>query len=239
MPSHSSHLLQPLDIGCFGPLKKAYGDQIQGMMKCYIHYISKLEFLPAFKAAFSKAITRKNAQAGFRGAGLIPFNPAEVLAKLDIRVISPSPPPVEAATWQSKTPSNAAELSLQSELLRTQIQRHQDSSPSSIIDSLNRLVKGAQSVANMATLVRAQVADLQEANRVLAARKKRSKKRIQRKGVLTQGEGVNLIHQAQINSQIEQDIQQVRPQNGGGVRRKYTCSGCGEQGHRINQCSRR
>jgi hypothetical protein len=112
MPSHSSHLLQPLDIGCFGPLKKAYGDQIQGMMKCYIHHISKLEFLPAFKAAFSKAITRENAQAGFRGAGLIPFNPAEVLAKLDIRVISPLPPPVEAATWQSKTPSNAAELSI-------------------------------------------------------------------------------------------------------------------------------
>ena len=25
MPAHSSHLLQPLDVGCFGPLKQAYG----------------------------------------------------------------------------------------------------------------------------------------------------------------------------------------------------------------------
>ncbi|KAL2885150.1 hypothetical protein HOO65_080100 [Ceratocystis lukuohia] len=25
MPAHSLHLLQPLDVGCFGPLKKAYG----------------------------------------------------------------------------------------------------------------------------------------------------------------------------------------------------------------------
>jgi hypothetical protein len=25
MPPHSSHLLQPLDVGCFGPLKQAYG----------------------------------------------------------------------------------------------------------------------------------------------------------------------------------------------------------------------
>jgi hypothetical protein len=24
MPAHSSHLLQPLDVGCFGPLKRAY-----------------------------------------------------------------------------------------------------------------------------------------------------------------------------------------------------------------------
>lgn len=26
MPLHSSHLLQPLDVGCFSPLKRAYGD---------------------------------------------------------------------------------------------------------------------------------------------------------------------------------------------------------------------
>jgi hypothetical protein len=25
MPPHSLHLLQPLDVGCFAPLKKAYG----------------------------------------------------------------------------------------------------------------------------------------------------------------------------------------------------------------------
>ncbi|BCS24404.1 uncharacterized protein APUU_40848A [Aspergillus puulaauensis] len=29
MPSHSSHLLQPLDVGCFGPLKRAYGGLIE------------------------------------------------------------------------------------------------------------------------------------------------------------------------------------------------------------------
>jgi hypothetical protein len=28
MPPHSSHLLQPLDVGCFSPLKRAYGDEI-------------------------------------------------------------------------------------------------------------------------------------------------------------------------------------------------------------------
>lgn len=28
MPPHSSHLLQPLDVGCFSPLKRAYGNEI-------------------------------------------------------------------------------------------------------------------------------------------------------------------------------------------------------------------
>jgi hypothetical protein len=29
MPPHSSHLLQPLDVGCFAPLKLAYGRQAE------------------------------------------------------------------------------------------------------------------------------------------------------------------------------------------------------------------
>jgi hypothetical protein len=33
MPAHSSHILQPLDVGCFGPLKQAYGRQIEKKMR--------------------------------------------------------------------------------------------------------------------------------------------------------------------------------------------------------------
>src|SRR5258708_32250175 len=32
MPAHASHLLQPLDVGWFGPVKSAYGKQIEGMI---------------------------------------------------------------------------------------------------------------------------------------------------------------------------------------------------------------
>lgn len=239
MPPHSSHLLQPLDVGCFGPLKRAYGDQVQQMMKSHIHHVTKVEFLPAFKRAFYQAMTSSNVQAGFRGTGLKPFNPDSVLLKLDIRLKTPTPPPIDIAGWQSQTPSNALELSLQSDLIRARIQRHQDSSPTSIIESLNRLEKGAQSFANYATLVKAQVADLEAANRALSARKKRLKRRIQRQGTLTQSDGLNLIHQDQANRQIEQDIYQDRGQSGSSSRTPYTCSGCGEQGHRINQCFKR
>jgi hypothetical protein len=173
MPPYSSPLLQLLDVGCFGPLKKAYGDQIQQMMKCFIHHITKLEFVPAFKVAFSQAMRRENAQAGFRGAGLSPFDPKVVLSKLDIRLRTPTPPLISSETWQSKTLSNAAELSLQSELIQSRIRRHQNSSPTSIFESLNRLAKGAQSIAHSATLIQAQVIELEAANRALSARKQR------------------------------------------------------------------
>jgi hypothetical protein len=60
MPAHSSHLLQPLDVGCFGPLKKAYGDEVNELMRNWINHIIKQEFLPCFKAAHKKAINPSN-----------------------------------------------------------------------------------------------------------------------------------------------------------------------------------
>jgi hypothetical protein len=51
MPPHSSHLLQPLDVGYFAPLKKAYSRQVENAMRNRINHITKPEFLPCFKVA--------------------------------------------------------------------------------------------------------------------------------------------------------------------------------------------
>jgi hypothetical protein len=91
MPSHASHLLQPLDIGCFSPLKTAYSKQIEHLVKNCIHYITKVEFLLAFKTAFDKAFTLSNIQGAFRGSGIFPFNPEAVLSQLSPILRTPSP----------------------------------------------------------------------------------------------------------------------------------------------------
>jgi hypothetical protein len=51
MPPHSSHLLQPLDVGCFGPLKRAYGGLVKAKMRLGFNHIDKLDFLKAYPAA--------------------------------------------------------------------------------------------------------------------------------------------------------------------------------------------
>jgi hypothetical protein len=51
MPPHSSHLLQPLDVGCFSTLKKRYGDLIQQLMRLGANHIDKAEFIPLLKKA--------------------------------------------------------------------------------------------------------------------------------------------------------------------------------------------
>lgn len=107
MPIHSSYYLQPLDVGCFGPLKQAYGRQIEGLIRVNIIYISKLKFLHTFHKAFFISMIEKNIQSGFAGAGLIPFNPQRVLSKLDVQLwtLTPTSPPL-IDPWVSKNITN-------------------------------------------------------------------------------------------------------------------------------------
>ena len=80
MPSHSSHKLQPLDVGCFGPLKRAYGKEIEALMRAHITHVAKEDFLPAFYKAYDATITKSNIQAGFRATGLVPYDPEYVIS---------------------------------------------------------------------------------------------------------------------------------------------------------------
>ena len=57
LPAHSSHLLQPLDVKYFNPLKRAYSKELKGFIKSYINHITKTEFLIAFHAAHISTIT--------------------------------------------------------------------------------------------------------------------------------------------------------------------------------------
>ena len=79
MLSHLSHLLQPLNVACFAPLKRSSSDGILALARNHIYHISKETFLLAFKAAYDLMFTKENARAGFRGARLVPFNPDAVL----------------------------------------------------------------------------------------------------------------------------------------------------------------
>ncbi|EKG09026.1 hypothetical protein MPH_13989 [Macrophomina phaseolina MS6] len=155
----------------------AYGVWLESL------HITKLEFLPAFKAAFEQVFTKRNICSSFRGAGLVPFNPEAVLSKLDVQLRTPSPPAPEDSPWESKTPRSAFEFGSQSTLIRDRIQRHQGSLPSPIIDSLDRLTKGAEMMVHSMVLMRDEIASLRKANEAASKRKSRKRKYIQNKGI--------------------------------------------------------
>lgn len=237
MPSHSSHLLQPLDVGCFAPLKKAYGQQIENLVRLSVNHVTKLEFLPAFETAFNAALTTQNIAGGFRGAGLVPFDPEAVISKLDVRLRTPTPPVAEVVPWESRTPHNPVELACQTELVKKQITRHLDSSPTPIKDALDQLSKGAQTMIHTGVLLEAQVANLRKANEVVTERRRRLKRRIQHQGPLTIQEGLELTAQTAVNQQVPQKTCQC-----GAPSDRYTkqrrCRQCGETGHNSRTCQK-
>jgi hypothetical protein len=181
MPPHSSHLLQPLDFGCFGPLKKAYGREIEQLIRRSITHISKTEFFLAFYAAFQATITKENIKGGFKGAGLVPFDPEYVISKLDVQLRTP--PPVEeeaqqAQSWTSRTPRTVLEAGSQSEYLQRRIRRHHSSSPESILEALRSLEKGTMVVMYKVALLAAENRELRQANEILSRRRRVKRTRL-------------------------------------------------------------
>ncbi|SCO92408.1 related to transposase [Fusarium oxysporum] len=185
MPPHSSHLLQPLEVVCFGPLKKAYGQEIERLIRRSITHVSKTEFFPAFYAAFQKTMTQSNIKGGFKGAGLAPFNLEVVILKLDVQLQTPTPVEEvaqQAQSWTSKTPNTVLEAGSQSKYLSDRIRRHHSSSPESILKALQSLTKAVKRNMHETALLRAENRELRQANEILSRRRRARRTRLQNRG---------------------------------------------------------
>ncbi|KAJ0134501.1 Uncharacterized protein HZ326_22450 [Fusarium oxysporum f. sp. albedinis] len=239
MPPHSSHLLQPLDVGCFGPLKKAYGREIEHLIRRSITYISKTEFFPAFYVAFQAAITEQNIKGGFRGAGLAPFNPEIVISKLDVQLRTPTPAEEEAQqaqSWTSRTPRTAAEVQSQSEYLTRRIIRHHSSSPESIIEALQSLTKAVKGNMHETILLRNEVRNLRQANEILSRRRRAKRTRLQNRGSMTIQAGQDLTDQLDVDTQVLAELSRSGGQGSLARPRVRRCGTCGKTGHNVRTC---
>jgi hypothetical protein len=189
MPPHSSHILQPLDVGCFAPLKVRYSQRVRALAQRRVFHIDKIGFLPAFRDAFFDTFTEDNIRSSFRGAGLVPLDAQVVLDKLDIRLQTPPGPPLQETLWQSRTPSNTLEFESQTKLVRNKL----GSSPGSIKDGFQQLVKGAELMLHQNALMVARIKELEELNNELTKRKERKRKRIQTGGALKFSETLQAV----------------------------------------------
>jgi hypothetical protein len=101
MPPHTSHLLQPLDVGCFGPLKTAYGRLIADLARRQIFHVDKTDFLAMYHQARVSIFLEKTIKNAFKATGITPFDPEYVLSKL---VATPSPPGLSHGQNQGSSP---------------------------------------------------------------------------------------------------------------------------------------
>ena len=82
LPPHSSHQLQPLDVGIFSPFKAALSTECHKLSHTQIGRQVTRQDLPGLIGnAYKSALTVPNLMSAFRKTGIVPFNPDTILAK--------------------------------------------------------------------------------------------------------------------------------------------------------------
>ena len=81
LPSHTSHKLQPCDVGIFGPLKKAYREQVDQLYRGGRQHNRQAALHSSLQPCTCR-ITPRNIKAGWSKCGLFPFNPDRVLGEI-------------------------------------------------------------------------------------------------------------------------------------------------------------
>jgi hypothetical protein len=71
LPPHTTHYLQPLDVGCFGPLDKAYRKQLDERNKTRVVHITKLDFLTFLKKVREKVMTESTIKSAWAATGMM------------------------------------------------------------------------------------------------------------------------------------------------------------------------
>ena len=243
MPAHSSHLLQPLDVGCFAPLKKAYGSQVEKKMRLGINHIDKEEFLPAFHTAHQQAMTASNIISGFKATGLAPFDPDEVLANLAPVLEATPSPRGSQSSWDPKTPKTLRDVQKQSQLVLTEGRKRRRSSASSGERPLLQLMRGFEAVVHEHALLKAENAALRAENQHQKRKRARRNEFIQHGGSMTIEQGQQRAESRVVAEQstvqdgnIDPAILTERPVQ---PRKKAPsrCSNCKSLDHNARTCS--
>jgi hypothetical protein len=234
MPPHSSHILQPLNVVCFSPLKRKYSQRVRDLARRRVFHINKEGFLPAFKDAFFDVFTEQNCRRAFKAAGLVPINAQVVLDRLEVRLRTPPELLLPETPWQSKTPSNTYEFRSQSKLIRESFTR----SPITAQAGFSQLIKGGELILHKNALQRARIHELKEQLAEITKQKSRKRKRIQQGSTIEYRTAA-----AQVATEASAAPQRSKKARGSGDQELaqpalQRCGNCGGTRHNARTCKK-
>jgi ribosomal protein L32 len=116
------------------------------------------------------------------------------------------------------------------------MQRHVDSSPSSLIEAVKSLSKGAEIIAHSLVLISKRNAELEAANKAATRRKSHKRKRVQKEGTLTVAKRVRLTTLKEFNARSNRKKAKKRARVEVGEPSQRRCRRCGEAGHNSRTC---
>jgi len=105
-PPHSTHLLQPLDVGSFSPLQRFVGPEVHewGRKEGPYARLHKRDFYPMLMSAQTRALTSSNSLSAFRATGICPMNRLRILRDPSLQIPDPS------AVASCRSPTRVSEV---------------------------------------------------------------------------------------------------------------------------------
>lgn len=80
LPAHTSHVLQPLDVGCFGPMQHIYNSKCHKFLRENpASKITRYNVCSLACHAYNSALSVVNIRSAFKRTGIYPFNPDAIL----------------------------------------------------------------------------------------------------------------------------------------------------------------
>jgi polyhydroxyalkanoate synthesis regulator phasin len=107
LPPHTTHKLQPLDVGIFSPYKNYYSEELKRRFDRHERSVTKQNFHKVLLSARPRAFREENIKSAFRKTGLFPADPSDIISDLTIKkqcregaadeLERPSSPPLDLA----------------------------------------------------------------------------------------------------------------------------------------------
>jgi hypothetical protein len=149
MPPHLTHLLQPLDVVVFQPLKHYHAKALNIMVRDGLVNITKIEFLSCIEDVRRQAFKESTILSAFRKTGIWPYNPEIVLNTLKARQPERTPSPDPTAHLQSSpftTPLTLRQINKVADQLESVLEQDQTLDPT-FTHNISRFVRGSLSLA--------------------------------------------------------------------------------------------
>jgi hypothetical protein len=149
LPPHLTHLLQPLDVVVFQPLKHYHAKALDVMIRDGVVNVSKLEFLSLIEGVRRQAFTAKTIKSAFKKTGIWPFDPdlvIKIVKEREAAVRTPSPQPSLQASSDFETPVTLRQINKVADRIGEALQEMEDLDEDFSWD-INRFIRGSLTTA--------------------------------------------------------------------------------------------
>jgi hypothetical protein len=192
---HTSHILQPLDVGVFQAYKHWHSEAIADATQTGGGKFTKVEFLNALDIIRQKTFKKQTIRHGFRATGIVPYNPHMIIEQLEDYMATPPPPSSSGGSSHNSTPKTADRFKKMGRKLL-----YLEALSDEYIYTLAKLAKGSVAQAHLIEELRRDLAATTAAQQARKERTRASRRRIQTGGVVS---SMELDRMARIEKKVD------------------------------------